>query len=58
VVALTWWEAIPFEIKFYRLGYWLDSKGRGVTSIHPDDVTNTQITEIYKFHTQKHENRN
>lgn len=46
--ALSWWNQLTFEDKFYRVISWLKSQNRDTTERHPDDLTNIEILEIWK----------
>ena len=45
--ALTWWNTITFEQRFFATIKWLKSKGEDTTSKHPDCVTSAEIEEIW-----------
>lgn len=50
LIAYDWWDNLPFEAKFYAVIKWLKDKGEDTTSLHPDEVTNDQIKNIYLCH--------
>ena len=45
--AFKWWYKLTLEQKFYKTIAWLKSKDRNVTDIHPHNLTDIQILEIY-----------
>lgn len=46
--AIKWWNKLSFENKFYEVIAWLKSKGLDTTSRHVNNLTGTEIEELYE----------
>ena len=49
LVAMSWWNKLSLEEKFYKITPWLKSKNYDCTDRHPDSLTGKEIEEINKF---------
>jgi hypothetical protein len=49
---LRWWLEMTLEEKFYKVIPWLKSKGMSATEIHPFDLKERGIKEIFHFHNE------
>jgi hypothetical protein len=45
--AMSWWNALTLEEKFYVVIPWLKSQNINVTDRHPDSLTGREIELIY-----------
>lgn len=45
--AISWWYSIPFEQRFLKTIEWLSSQNRNTTEIHANNLTPTEIHQIY-----------
>jgi hypothetical protein len=45
-----WWARLSFEEKFYKIIPWLKSMEKNVTSVHPSEVTDKELIQIYNYH--------
>lgn len=44
---LKWWYTMSFERRFLKTIDWLSSQNRNTTEIHPNNLTPTEIHQIY-----------
>lgn len=42
-----WWKGLSLERKFYKVIPWLKSKDMGAADKHPDDLTSSEILEVW-----------
>lgn len=52
-IALQWWNKMNLEEKFYEVISWLRDKNINVTEKHPNDLTETEIEEIWRKQNQE-----
>ena len=48
--SLNWWNKLSLEDKFYQVIPWLKGKGKNVTEIHPYNVSDNDIEEMYNIY--------
>lgn len=48
--SLEWWLTLTLEQKFYQVIPWLKAQGRNCTEVHPYDVSEDDIEEMYAIY--------
>lgn len=46
--ALSWWNSMTLEEKFYKTIPWLRMQGRNVTERHPNELSVKEIISVYQ----------
>lgn len=46
---LEWWLSLSFEEQFYKIIEFLSYHKRDTTELHPHEIKNEEIKQIYSF---------